>query len=244
MKKVIVVLLVLVVLLSFSACGPNGASEEITASDDSKETTVVDEISNNPYLVLVNKDNELPSDWENGVQIDTVQNSLGEELKIEHETYEQFLKLREALLKQGVQIELDSVYRSVDEQREIWDEWSADPEKGEDYCKKYLSVPGYSEHHTGLAVDIFIMKDGKEIRDNDDMIADKEDFAKVHELMPEYGFILRYPPERDIITGYAYEPWHMRYVGDATVAKSITDEDVTFEEYLAKLKKESTNDTK
>lgn len=186
------------------------------------------------YLVLVNKDHELPENWEDKVKIITVQNSLGEELQIEDKTYYQFSKLREALISQGVQIELDSVYRSVAEQQEIWDAWSADPELGLEYCKKYLAVPGYSEHHTGLAVDIFIMKDGKQIRDNDEMIADTEDFAKVHELLPEYGFILRYPPGADNITGYAYEPWHLRYVGSETVAKEITRKDMTLEEYLGK----------
>lgn len=186
------------------------------------------------YLVLVNKDHALPENWEDEVEIITVQNSLGEELQIERETYQQYLKLREALIPCGVQIELDSVYRSVAEQQEIWDEWSADPELGPEYCKKYLAVPGYSEHHTGLAVDIFIMKNGKQIRDNDEMIADTEDFAKVHKFMPEYGFILRYPPEADVITGYAYEPWHLRYVGSEKVAEEITEKDITLEEYLEK----------
>lgn len=183
-------------------------------------------------LVLVNKEHALPDNWENKVEIITVQNSLGEELRIERNTYQQYVKLREALLKQGVQIELDSVYRSVAEQQEIWDAWSADPELGPEYCKKYLAVPGYSEHHTGFAVDIFIMKDGKEIRDNDEMIADTEDFKKVHALMPEYGFILRYPLGKEDITGYSYEPWHMRYVGDAMAAKGITERGLTLEEYL------------
>ena len=183
-------------------------------------------------LVLVNKEHALPDNWENKVEIITVQNSLGEELRIERNTYQQYVKLREALLKQGVQIELDSVYRSVAEQQEIWDAWSADPELGPEYCKKYLAVPGYSEHHTGFAVDIFIMTDGKEIRDNDEMSADTEDFKKVHALMPEYGFILRYPLGKEDITGYSYEPWHMRYVGDAMVAKGITERGLTLEEYL------------
>lgn len=185
-------------------------------------------------FVLVNKENALPDNWEKSVKIINVRNSLGEELQIESRTYQQFLKLREALLQEGVQIELDSVYRSVAEQQEIWDEWSNDPELGPEYCKKYLAVPGYSEHHTGFAVDIFVMKDGKEIRDNDDMIADTEDFAKVHKLMPEYGFILRYPLGKEDITGYAYEPWHMRWIGDAVIAKKITDENITLEEYLRK----------
>ena len=186
-------------------------------------------------LVLVNKEHALPDNWENKVEIITVQNSLGEELRIERNTYQQYVKLREALLKQGVQIELDSVYRSVAEQQEIWDAGSADPELGPECCKKYLAVPGYSEHHTGFAVDIFIMKDGKEIRDNDEMIADTEDFKKVHSLMPEYGFILRYPLGKEDITGYSYEPWHMRYVGDVMVAKKITKGGLTLEEYLQNL---------
>lgn len=184
------------------------------------------------YLTLVNKQNELPDGWEDKIQLDTVKNSLGEELQIEHQTYEQYKKLREALLEQDVQIELDSVYRSVKEQQEIWDEWSADPDLGEDYCRQYLAVPGYSEHHTGLAVDIFVMKGDKQIRDNDEMIADVEDFAKVHALLPEYGFILRYPVGKDNITGYAYEPWHLRYVGNPKIAKEITDKGLTLEDYL------------
>ena len=186
------------------------------------------------YLTLVNKQNELPADWEDKIQLDTAENSLGEKLQIEHHTYEQYEKLREALLEQGVQIELDSVYRSVKEQQEIWDEWSADPELGEDYCKQYLAVPGYSEHHTGLAVDIFVMKGDRQIRDNDEMIADVEDFAKIHALLPKYGFILRYPVGKDNITGYAYEPWHLRYVGSPRVAEEITNKELTLEEYLEK----------
>ena len=192
------------------------------------------EDSNNSevYLVLVNKTHPLPDNWESKVQIDRVFNSLGEELQIEHKTYEHYLELRDALLKEGVQIELDSVYRSVSEQQAIWDEWSADPELGEEYCKKYLAVPGFSEHHTGLAVDIFIMKNGQEIRDNDDMIADTEDFAKIHALLPQYGFILRYLKDKDSITGYAYEPWHLRYIDDVKLAEEISEKGLTLEEYL------------
>ncbi|MBQ9017337.1 M15 family metallopeptidase [Candidatus Saccharibacteria bacterium] len=185
------------------------------------------------YLVLVNKTNALPDGWESYVQLDTVRNSFSEEVRIEHKTYKQYLRLRDELFKQGVQIELDSVYRSVAEQQEIWDAWSNDPELGEEYCKKYLAVPGYSEHHTGLAVDIFILKDDEEIRDNDDMIADTEDFAKIHALLPKYGFILRYPEGKEDITGYAYEPWHLRYVGKK-VAREITERGITLEEYLEK----------
>jgi len=197
---------------------------------EASETKKID--TTNIYLTLVNKTHRLPDDWENTVQIETVTNSLDEEYLIEHDTYTKYLELRDALLEKNVQIELDSVYRTVEEQQEIWDAWSNDPELGEEYCKKYLAVPGFSEHHTGLAVDIFIMKDNIAIRDNDDMIADTEDFAIIHALLPQYGFILRYPEGKEIITGYAYEPWHLRYVGDVDTATTITEQNLTLEEYL------------
>lgn len=184
------------------------------------------------YLTLVNKTHRLPNNWESGIELDIANNSLNESSLIEHKTYASFLELQEELSKKGIRIELDSVYRSIEEQQAIWDSWASDPELGEEYCKKYLAVPGFSEHHTGLAVDIFIMKGDIEIRDNDDMIADTEDFAVIHELMPEYGFILRYPEGKEDITGYAYEPWHLRYVGSKEVATTITEQGLTLEEYL------------
>ena len=184
------------------------------------------------YLVLVNKNHPLPERWEHKVQLDTVTNSLGEENVIEHETYKQYVKLRDELLTQGVQIELDSVYRSVEDQQETWD-WFVE-NYGEEYTKGHVSPPGYSEHHTGLAVDIFIMRDGKEIRENEEMVADTEDFAKVHALLPKYGFILRYLPGKKEITGYDPEPWHLRYVGEPRIAIDITERGITLEEYLGK----------
>ena len=182
------------------------------------------------YLTLVNKSHPLPQNWEGKVNLITVKNSLGEEVIIEQETYEAYTILRDALLKEGVQIELDSVYRSVEDQQETWD-WFLE-NYGEEYTRGHVSPPGYSEHHTGLAVDIFIMKDGREIRENEEMVADTEDFAKVHALLPEYGFILRYLPGKKHITGYDPEPWHLRYIADKDVAKEITNKGITLEEYL------------
>ena len=83
--------------------------------------------------------------------------------------------------KENVYIELDSIYRSVEEQQNLWDEWSKDPEKGPEYVKKFVAVPGYSEHHTGLAIDICLRKNGKIIADNSDMIKEKKVFALIHE---------------------------------------------------------------
>ena len=76
------------------------------------------------------------------------------------------------------------------------------------------------------------IKDGKIIRENEEMVTDTDDFAKVHELLPRYGFILRYLPDKKDITGYDYEPWHFRYVGYKNIAKEITEKGITLEEYL------------
>ena len=64
------------------------------------------------------------------------------------------------------------------------------------------------------------------------MIAQKEIFAKIHSKLAKYGFILRYPEGKKDSTGYAYEPWHFRYINDSKIAKEIMGKGLTFEEYL------------
>ena len=220
MKRVLVITFLLITCLLVTSCGK-----------DKKEETKKGKID---YLVLVNKENKLPDDWEDKVNLVEVKNAFEEDIKVEKEAYEQYKKLREALLKDNIDIELDSCYRSVKRQQEIWDEWTET--KGIDYVKKYVAVPGYSEHHTGLAIDIVLKKDGKLIAENDDMIAEKKIFAKIHERLAEFGFILRYPEKRDKDTGYSYEPWHFRYVGSSKVAKEIMDNNMILEEYLSQKK--------
>ena len=186
------------------------------------------------YLVLVNKQNKLPDDWEETVELIEVKNGQNETYKVEKKAAEAYDKLKKELADEGIIIELDSTTRSVAEQQKLWDEWTI--EYGEDYVKKYVAVPGYSEHHTGLAIDIMLMKDGKEISDNDAMIAEREIFSKIHAKLAKYGFILRYLEGKDAITGYSYEPWHFRYIDNPEIAKEIMDNGLTLEEYLQKNK--------
>ena len=223
-KKYLSIIIVLSIVLIFTtACQAN--------KDNENEKSKYD------YLVLVNKYSQLPDDWEENVELVSSKNAWDEDIKIEKQAYEKFKQLKaevdKDLKKNNTTIELDSTYRSVKEQQDLWDEWSKDPEKGLDYVKKFVAVPGYSEHHTGLAIDICLKKDGKLIYDNDEMIAERDIFAVVHAKLAKYGFILRYLENRDDLTGYAYEPWHLRYVGDIKIAKEIMDKDFTFEEYLA-----------
>ncbi len=208
-KKTLTVLLTFIICICLFGCGKK------------------DEID---YLILVNKQNKLPDNWEEIVNLVDTKNFQDETIKVEKEALEKFNELRDDLLKDGVDIELDSVYRSVKRQQEIWDEFSE--EYGEEYTKKYVAVPGYSEHHTGLAIDVCLKKDGKFIYENNEMTAEKEIFAKVHAKLADYGFILRYLEGKEDITGYGYEPWHLRYIRDKEIAKEIMSKGLTLEEYL------------
>ena len=217
-KRITILAIILMTVFLTTACGKV------------KETKKYD------YLVLVNKYSRLPDDWEKNVKLVNAKNAWDEDIQVEKEAYEQYKKfakeVNKDLEKYNTTIELDSTYRSVKAQQELWDEWSKDPEKGIEYVKKFVAVPGYSEHHTGLAIDICLKKDGELVYDNDEMIAEREIFAIIHKKLSKYGFILRYLEGRDEVTGYAYEPWHLRYVGSSKIAKEIMDKNITFEEYL------------
>ena len=222
MKKIFIGLLVflgLFVLVGF-------------AKEEKKEESKMD------YLVLVNKKTKLPDDWEEKLELVSTKNAWDEDIQVEKEAFEHYKELKEDVEKDlkefNTTIELDSTYRSVKDQQELWDRWSADPEKGPEYVKKFVAVPGYSEHHTGLAIDICLKKDGKLIYDNDEMIAERDIFYKIHSKLADHGFILRYLEGREDSTGYTYEPWHLRYVGSVEVAKDIMYKNITLEEYLNK----------
>ena len=226
MKKTILSCFILLIAIMLTWCtwtSNNPEVEQITQTKNSKYN----------YLVLVNKQHKLPEDREANIELVEVQNAYDETIRVEKEALKKYYELRNALLEEGVDIELDSAYRSVQRQEELWNEF--EEKYGIDYTKTYVAVPWYSEHHTALAIDICIIKDWVLIYENDDMMAEPEIFAKVHEKLADYGFILRYLEWKEDITGYGYEPRHLRYVGDANVAKTIYEQWLTLEEYLERL---------
>ena len=91
----------------------------------------------------------------------------------------------------------------------------------------YSARPGYSEHQSGLCVDLMTTTMGNLDKSFENTAA----FAWLQENAAQFGFILRYPKEKEAITGYTYEPWHYRFVGKAT-ALEITAAGITLEEYL------------
>lgn len=187
------------------------------------------------YLVLVNKDNKIPDNWEEKVKLIELKNVFNRTIKVEEETLEKYNELRDNLLKEWIDIELDSAYRSLEKQQDLREDM--EEEYWIEYAEKYAALPGYSEHHTWLALDICIKKDEKIIHENHEMIVECEIFEKIHEKLADYWFILRYLEGKEKITGYEYEPWHIRYIWDVDVAREIMENWLTLEEYLDNTKK-------
>lgn len=181
------------------------------------------------YQVLVNKENKISETFIDGVELVDITKTDGEVVQLEKKTCEAYGKLHDALLQDGVEIGVDSAYRSIERQKEIMAEFIE--EYGEDYAKRTVAEPGTSEHHTGLVVDIVPKVNDEWVLENEDMLKETEIFAKIHARLPEFGFILRYPKGKEDITGYDYEAWHLRYVGPE-IAKEIYDRQITLEEYL------------
>ena len=185
------------------------------------------------YKVLVNKQHALPEGWEDEVELVSFTNSENWGGEVEVKTYEAYLALKQDLEADGVFIDLDSAYRSVESQQRVWDDFTKD--YGEEYTKQHVAVPGYSEHHTGLALDLFLILDGKAVYLNEEMVQHPDVWEKIHAKLADHGFILRLLPGMKIQTGFSYEPWHIRYLDDPDLAREITEAGITYEKYLGEL---------
>ena len=213
-----------------AGCSGSNASSSASASATSTSASSASAQSSINYMVLVNKQHPLPEGWEDAIELESFTNTVDSKVDVEKKAYTAYLDLKKELEAEGVYVDLDSAYRPVADQQRIWDEFMQ--QYGEEYTKRTVAVPGYSEHHTGLALDLYLIVDGKNIDENEDMMALPEIWEKIHPKLADHGFILRYLPQRKIFTGYSYEPWHIRYLDDPAIAREITEKGLTYEEYL------------
>lgn len=154
----------------------------------------------------------------------------GTECFAEKNTLNAYYALEEMLRGKGIRIGIDSAYRSIGQQQEIADAFCA--KYGRDYAASVVAGPGCSEHHTGLAIDLVLEIDGVWITENAALEKCSGHFAVIHPMLADHGFILRYPAGKEQITGFPYEPWHIRYVG-TKAACTLRQNGLTLEEYLA-----------
>lgn len=119
-----------------------------------------------------------------------------------------------------------SGWRSQQEQQKIWNDTLRD--SGPEFTKKYVALPGHSEHQTGLAIDLGLKQEQIDFICPD--FPDSGICKLFREKAAKYGFILRYPAGREKITGIGCEPWHFRYVG-IPHARIMEENSLTLEEY-------------
>ena len=134
---------------------------------------------------------------------------------------EQFEKMCLDVKNEGLEIYNISAYRSYEKQLNIYNNNLIN--KGLDATDIISARPGNSEHQSGLALDVNILSES---------FANTKEYNWLKENSYKYGFIERYPKDYTKITGYNYEPWHLRYIGIEDAMK-IKKENITFDEYYA-----------
>ena len=180
------------------------------------------------YLMLVNQSHPM----EDGYVPELA--NIDDSHQVDARVLEPLQYMLKAASDEGYSLYVCSAYRSVDRQKELFNESMIDyVNQGMTYYEaaietaKSIAWPGESEHATGLAMDIV----SSDYAGLDEKQGETDDQKWLMEHCYEYGFILRYPKDKSEDTGIIYEPWHYRYVG-VEAALAIRDQGVTLEEYL------------
>lgn len=156
-------------------------------------------------ILIVNKTYSLPKDYDP---------------KVNKEVLEALVVMQSDAKVLGLDLSLVSGYRSYKKQEELYSSYVR--KDGEKKANTYSAKPGHSEHQTGLAFDIGRV---------DDSFKNTDEAKWIDENAHLYGFIVRYPKNKTEITGYIYEPWHVRYLG-VNIATKVKQSGLCLEEYL------------
>lgn len=173
--------------------------------------------------ILVNRDHPLPKTYRPGnlvAPFEAYENCL-----MEREAGENLIKLIEYIGGEDL-IVPTSGYRSLKKQREIY--LISLLKHGHKYTRSYVAREGESEHHTGLAIDLGLNKTREDVKSSS--FRNHPITLSFLKEMTDFGFILRYPKDKESYTGISYEPWHFRYVG-YPLSKYLRDKNLCLEEY-------------
>jgi len=209
----------------------NGSAEEGTSNASEPDMAAASDV--NSVAVLVNKEFGLPDNYNpTDLVYPNVRFTFKEKIEkrmMRSEAAKALENLFEGAEKDGVYLAGVSGYRSHKTQTALFNRYVQ--RDGEEKAKTYSAVPGHSEHETGLSIDVS-GSDGKCAAEDCFGGTKEADWLAQH--ASEYGFIIRYPEGKDSITGYKYEPWHIRYVG-VDIASEIADRGITLEEYYGSI---------
>lgn len=176
------------------------------------------------YDLLVNKTNILDKDYIPNNLVDSL-SRYKDNIMVEENVLKAFRKMQKDAKKHNYIIDIMSGYRTYNYQQSLYN--NIIKEKGFTHALRSVAKPGTSEHQTGLAIDFCIYKDNKCFIEKE--IENLPETKWIHKNAHKYGFIIRYPKNKEEITGYMYEPWHIRYVSDLAIY--LYNNDITLEEY-------------
>ena len=176
----------------------------------------------NDYLVLVNKYNHLPKNYR-PTDLAYIPGAYGNNVPMRSITKDAFLELQDAAKKElNINLMPTTAFRDEAFQRTLYTNYVN--KEGVDKADTYSARPGYSEHQTGLSIDL------KNTALSNVRLSD-ENYDWLENNAYKYGFIIRFPKNKEDITLYQFENWHIRYVGK-DAAKTIYENKLTLEEYI------------
>lgn len=174
---------------------------------------------------LVNKYNKLPDNYEIDDLITLDKEYSKKSEKVRNVIYEDLVRMFDDAKKEGLNLNVVSGFRTNDKQNTLFT--NSVKNNGLEHTLLYSAKSGHSEHQLGLAIDINSVNES---------FKDTEEYKWLINNSYKYGFIERYKKGKENITGFAYEPWHYRYVGIDAATKIYT-ENITYEEYVVKFLK-------
>ena len=228
-KKFFILSFITLSIVFISSCGDsyynNTYNELTTEIETTKKLTLSEELGvniNDYNLMLVNIDNPI-GEYEPKLA-EAYKNRMFDERAVDY--LRQFI---EDGRSEGIQIYLSSTYRSFSTQKMLYEKKVS--EYGEEVAKTIVLPPGTSEHQTGLCADITdIYREFKTKK-----LENTDTFKWLYKNCEKYGFILRYPKDKEDVTKVIYEPWHFRYVG-VNAAKYIKENNLCLEEFIDLIK--------
>lgn len=180
-------------------------SDSLNLEPASHETEVIDGITYIDGIMIANKTYSLPSTYAPG---------------LDPEAEKAFNEMAQAASNDGLFLYICSAYRSYADQEFQYNQFAQ--ERGTAEADEVSARPGHSEHQTGLAIDV---------NSTEFSFGDTAEAKWLAEHCTEFGFIIRFPKDKEECTGFEYEPWHIRYLGIET-AKKVNDSGLCLEEYL------------
>ncbi len=222
----------------------SGAKKELSAAESEVNSSFDSAVSDTDseylksevdewYLMLVNPDNAVSSEFIRNVNLTAIKSGYHDGtdsgMYLDSRIVGAFNSMCEAAEKDGIKLYSESAYRTYAYQETLFnnrvkrfENQGHSHSEAVEKTATMIATPGTSEHHLGLGVDINLV---------DESFEDTAEFRWLKENAENYGFVMRYPKDKQEITKIIYEPWHYRYVG-VEHAKAINELNMCLEEYI------------